>query len=158
MLVLCTSRIDSLSPVEANDVTKQKDMSRFYQHLLNQTAQEKPVSATTSIIMEKPTEKKATEEEDAAACDRSNGSPLRDDKEMNPSPSTSPVHENTAPSSSPEPEPPSAAEIAAAKLEQRRIASAKRSTDTTVLSAKDRYLARKKAKLSEPVIGSDDDD
>ena len=106
--------------------------------------------------MKQPTEKKPTEEEEAKVHDRPNGSPLRDDKEMSPPPSASPDH--TAPSCSPEPEPPSAAEIAAAKLEQRRIASAKRSTDTTVLSAKDRYLARKKAKMSEPVLGSSDED
>ena len=41
---------------------------------------------------------------------------------------------------------------------QRRIAFAKRSTEATVLSARDRYLARKKAKISEPVVVVSDDD
>lgn len=41
---------------------------------------------------------------------------------------------------------------------QRRIAFAKRSTEATTLSARDRYLARKKAKISEPVVVVSDDD
>ena len=87
--------------------------------------------------------------------------PDNNDEVMSPPPSTSPVHEKIAPLSNPpqlDPDTPSAAEIAASRQEQRRLASAKRSTDSTVLSAKDRYLARKKAKLSEPVVGSDDDE
>ena len=39
---------------------------------------------------------------------------------------------------------------------RRKIASAKRSNEETLSSAKERYLARKRTKLSTPVISSDD--
>ena len=42
------------------------------------------------------------------------------------------------------------------KEERRRTASAKRVNEETLGSAKERYLARKRAKLSTPVISSDE--
>lgn len=42
------------------------------------------------------------------------------------------------------------------KEERRKAASAKRTNEETLSSAKERYLARKRAKLSVPVISTDD--
>lgn len=42
------------------------------------------------------------------------------------------------------------------KEERRKISAAKRTNEQTLGSAKERYLARKRAKLSAPVISSDD--
>ena len=41
--------------------------------------------------------------------------------------------------------------------EKRQCLSAKRSNEDTAVSAKERYLVRKRAKLSQPTISTDDD-
>lgn len=163
-----------LSP-EANDVTKQNDLSRFYHHLLHQEIRVSDKSSQLSLEMDvqesgevqKPDGRsehleesvhdnepdlllsllnqsddshadQGTQDSEAVGAEELHGSVHREQV-------ASDVHSSPRPSPNEE------------ILEERRKKFfAKRTTDDARLSAKERYLARKKQKLSQPVIATDD--
>ena len=157
----------SLCLTEANDITKQKDLSRFYRHLLDQqdgtaaaTADEE--KAKSSLPLEsgrrQSSESKEGEERRRVKAEglETAGVDTKRTPEKEPSP-----QETESSAIEPQPSPPSQdlSEVQGAvsttaeqqemdSEERRRIASAKRTDSQAFMSAKERYMARKRAKLA----------
>lgn len=180
--------------VEVDDVTKQKDMSKFHRTLLNQIAAEDGGSGEAKGRARRQEEERGRKVSlgETSAADMQEQSPDREEQE--PGDSTF-RHENSEyrlgnlgqestggerlvadpevgsrsdsqgrDGDTPELDKRSGEETDVAqclpavvdKEERRKMASAKRTNEETLGSAKERYLARKRIKLSAPVISSDD--
>ena len=199
----------------ANDVTKQKDLSKFHRHLLNRldhgAVEEKPrkeetsesrrrISGETSSHNERERERERdkerrrqrSENEDGQRERRRSGEERRrsrnysdrSNEEENPAipktienkndeqqaqeekAETDRIEEESGEERVVENEQSSFVEEEALKLpseltqedkeEKRKVAAAKRTDSQAQLSAKERYLARKRARTSAPVITKDD--
>lgn len=150
----------SLDLTEANDITKQEDLSRFYRHLLHQqdgTAvvaadEEKAKSSLPLESGRRPSSEskkgeERREEQGIVAVDT--------DKEPSPQEETesSAIEPQPSPSSreSDEVQGTTSTTVEQQEMnseERRRIASAKRTDSQAFMSAKERYMARKRAKLA----------
>ncbi len=171
--------------LEADDVTKQTDMSRFHRNLLERMTSDgtsnKSEMDRRKSSGEQHTEKLAEPERnvsqdafgDAITDDRdaeidrglgeSDGSvspkqqeSQRSDVQAEFSPAPGASSAGNVSSNLKEATTETAKEIELSKEEKRKIVSAKRTSEETMSSAKERYLARKRAKTSAPVISSDD--
>ena len=156
----------SLCLTEANDITKQEDLSRFYRHLLHQqdgttatTADEEkaksppPLESGSRRLSESKEgeERRAKAERQETAAEDTKRTP---EKEPSPQQTESSAIE-------PQPSPPSQglSEVQSGlsttieqqemdSEERRRVASAKRTDSQAFMSAKERYMARKRAKMA----------
>ena len=157
----------SLCLTEANDITKQEDLSRFYRHLLHQ---QDGTTATTAADEEKaksplPLEsgsrqlsKSKEGEEGRAKAERQET--VAEDTKRTPEKELSPQKTESS-AIEPQPSPPSQglSEVQSGlsttieqqemdSEERRRVASAKRTDSQAFMSAKERYMARKRAKMA----------
>ena len=151
---------------EANDITKQKDLSRFYQHLLNQRGSTAAKENPSSSIMSQSRRRSGGSEgeEETTAMDTSRQLDERtleeQEKELSPHESENSEAELNHSKSQDDGDaeaPTGVAEDTAVEVdieERRRIASAKRTDSQAFKSAKERYLARKKARLATASIPS----
>ena len=156
----------SLCLTEANDITKQEDLSRFYRHLLHQqdgttatTADEEkaksplPLESGSRRLSESKEgeERRAEAERQETAAEDTKRTP---EKEPSPQKMESSAIE-------PQPSPPAqglsevqsdlSTTVEQQEMdseERRRIASAKRTDSQAFMSAKERYMARKRAKMA----------
>ena len=171
----------SLCLTEANDITKQKDLSRFYRHLLHQqdgtavtTADEK--KAKSSLPLESGRRRSSESKEREEREEREEGEEREEreerrvkvegqetaavDAKRTPEEEPSP-QEMESLAIEPQPGPPSQSlsEVQSGvsgtveqqemdSEERRRIASAKRTDSQAFMSAKERYMARKRAKMA----------
>ena len=168
---------------EANDVTKQKDLGRFYQHLLDQktrpTTHGSQQEQQRHLAPLQDSEHKSGPVLEQSAC-RHQVEGSVDDKvsRFSESPLSNQSDDRQTDQAEQNLEVVDAAEIqdlpakgqeARKKHDslrpcpdeesvekQRKKLFAKRTTDDAQFSAKERYLARKKQKLSQPAIVSDD--
>lgn len=145
-----------------NDVTKQQDMGLFYRHLLTQQIDSDKVTMSNKKKPDYPTTTTASGENRLTTNEGTDlsteGVDVGDEDSLSPSDDThnkAPPHEDGSSSvANSEPTEP----VPISKEERIRIAAAKRTTEDSLMSARERYMARKKAKISQPVIQSDDDD
>lgn len=169
---------------EANDVTKQKDLGRFYQHLLDQKTRPTKIHSqkeqqtrhhlSSAVSEEKsgPVQEQSTESRHSEGSvedqvprfsvsplsDRLDGShtdqavqdlDVSDAAEIRGSPDKGQEAKKKHNSSGSCPDEESIEE-------RRKKLFAKRTTEDARFSAMERYLARKKQKMSQPVVVSDD--
>ena len=159
---------------EANAVTKQKDLSRFYKHILHQQTsgtEKKSVPSSPPATREENRRRgedthrreersreageRETEEEDSGR-NRAERSPEaeaeRKRDSVSPERLESPDKEPDSDGKDPAPASGSPAEQQETKpvdpAERRKAASAKRTGDQALQSARERYLTRKRARLS----------
>lgn len=181
----------------ANDVTKQKDMTRFHKHLFNQIASDHSDVKVTDKDKEKrekqpdrssthraadgapsltvkqrhksesvhkdidPTspERNRTEDSNQDRLESSTESHRRHssndiehrdsiDKDSEATPISRPLH--TGEASSDNSTSKESLTMKVDKEERRKVASAKRTNEEAQMSARERYMARKKAKLAKP--------
>ena len=168
---------------EANDVTKQKDLTRFHKHLFDRITSGPSGSDASEKDKEKPSPSKSPDKTNARRYsresdqsdrrdrpahgetssrererprdrERRHSSPRRRSRTESGSQDHPPVHERTESVSSMDsvksPTDETARQKEIEKEERRKVASAKRTDEEAQLSARERYLARKKMKLSGP--------
>ena len=156
-----------------NDVTKENDLGRMYKHLLNQktTMHAIPLDdggkKSTTIINDKDNvievDKSETDLHAGTLNDKDNDS---EQQSQSLSDETSIRNDNTGVNNSDEvvvdeisvEDNVCSEEMKETKEERRRRLFAKRTSNDAAMSAKERYLARKKSKLSQPTIIVNDDD
>ena len=156
----------SLCLTEANDITKQEDLSRFYRHLLHQqdgttatTAADEKAKSPLPLESGSRRLSKSKEGEERIAKAERQETPAEDtkrtpEKELSPQKTESSAIE-------PQPSPPSqglsevqsglSTSVEQQEMdieERRRVASAKRTDSQAFMSAKERYMARKRAKIA----------
>ena len=152
--------------IERNDVTKQDDLGRMYKYLLNQKTSQEPLEKRTNRREEVPHEEDVkrqgvseSEEDTKEKSSKSESSPTSQpqaavtDDEQNEENSESIVGGVSLIESISDPLP---AEPQETKEERRKRLFSKRTSEEAALSAKERYLARKRAKVSQPTIANDD--
>ena len=164
---MLTSYRLSLCLTEANDITKQEDLSRFYRHLLHQqdgttatTADEEKAKSPLPLESgsRRLSESKEGEERRRAKAERQETA--AEDTKRTPEKEPSPQKMESS-AIEPQPSPPSQglSEVQSGlsttveqqemdSEERRRIASAKRTDSQAFMSAKERYMARKRAKMA----------
>ena len=156
----------SLCLTEANDITKQEDLSRFYRHLLHQqdgtttttAADEKAKSPLPLESGSRRLSKSKEGEERRAKAERQETA--AEDTERTPEKEPSPQKTESS-AIEPQPSPPSqglsevqsdlSTSVEQQEMdieERRRVASAKRTDSQAFMSAKERYMARKRAKIA----------
>ena len=152
----------SLDLTEANDITKQEDLSRFYRHLLHQqdgtgavAADEEKAKSSLPLESGRRRSSESKEVEERRVKVEEQETAAVEDTERTHNKEPSPQEDSAI---EPQPSPPSreSIEVQGATVEQqemnseerRRIASAKRTDSQAFMSAKERYMARKRAKLA----------
>lgn len=169
--------------LEQNDVTKQDDLSRFYRNMFERKTSGQPTTSEqdkreemthvrprqhhndipqTPVIEKQVNSNKEDEEgkdststmeqeeeENDVTEKESETQDIQSDQELSDNDSTS--EQTTLPVPTVESPPVETLE------ERRKRIFAKRTDEDAALSAKERYLARKRAKLSQPIIATDDD-
>ena len=167
---------------ERNDVTKEKDLSRLYRHLLHQKTSH-PITTNQNIVKEKSDKnvtklkdvKKNVIDEDIKGEERmavergesqseervppalpmETNLPLSEDvDEVELSHTTFKQSSDVVDQHTGETKPEESIEIS--EEEKRKRFFLKRTSDAAATSAKERYLARKRAKVSQPVTVPDD--
>ena len=143
-----------------NDVTKQNDLSQFYRNILDKKSNSK-TEMKVEIKEDKQSIKTIELSQDVEDDTQNNVidnvvdteesielslglSPEHDDKQHKVD------HSDNLPESI-------VSVVEESQEEKRRRLFAKRTNEDTAMSAKERYLARKRAKLSQPTISTDDD-
>lgn len=151
-----------------NDVTKQKDLSKFYRHFFHE--QTSPEKATPTRDEQRApadhrrdhhkerrrsSERRRSTEEEERVKEKSPDPKREESSEEEPLEGGESNHDTEIVQ-----ERPSSASAAVSDLpattetvtleERRRVVSAKRTNEETFQSAKERYLARKRAKLTNP--------
>uniref|UniRef100_A0A1X7UMV9 Uncharacterized protein n=1 Tax=Amphimedon queenslandica TaxID=400682 RepID=A0A1X7UMV9_AMPQE len=155
-----------------NDVTKETDLSRFYRNVLERKTTGAPSSTTEEQEQDRekedrhdytdtfeqndnePLDEAGSEDDEGGNNDEGSGNegspPEKETDELDEEERQEAKEDSPPVPTVPEPQPETVEE-------RRKRIFAKRTNEESALSAKERYLARKRAKLSEPTVITEDD-
>ncbi len=182
---ICACVMTACSILEADAVTKQVDMSRFHRNLLDRITEQAPSHESKEeekeeeVNKERVLEKEGGGRQDKERQDKAGQSGgqdlgqgqagvLKGEAELEGSgegdngssipPDSGQTDEGSSSMASTSSEPDTVAPLFPPTVDKemrRKLAFAKRTNEDNLSSAKDRYLARKRAKLSAPAISND---